>query len=226
MRPLIITRPQPAADISAARARQMGLDARVMPLFAAEPLDWAVPDLSAFDALFISSAQALRLGGAGLGALHGLPTYAVGAATAKAATAAGFAIAGVGDSDGQTLIEQMEAADIRSILWLCGQEHSQITPQQARLTPLPCYHMAVSLPPADWAHIITRPAILTAYSSRAAQRLDQLLPANRAHLILAAISQKVADAAGANWGVIKVAEKPDDASILALAEKLCHKAHE
>ena len=226
MVPLIITRPQPAADISAERARQMGLDVRVMPLFEAQPIAWAAPELAEYDALFLSSAQALRLGGDGLKALQSLPTFTVGAATAQAATAAGFTVQGVGDSDGQTLIGKMERAGIRSILWLCGQEHSQITPQQAQLMPLPCYHMTEITPPSDWAQTIARPAVLTAYSSRAAQRLDQLLPQARNHLILAAISQKVANAAGANWGTIGVAAKPDDASLLALAENMCHKAND
>lgn len=221
--PLIITRPHPFAARSAQRARDMGMDVRLMPLFQAQPLAWSLPDLSAFDALFLSSGQALRLGGPDLKALHGLQTYAVGEATAEAARTHGFTIRGVGDSDGQTLMGEMEAKGIRSILWLCGQEHSVINPALARLHPLPCYQMVPQEAQEDWAKLWAEPAIFTAYSSRAAQRLNQLVPAKRNHLTLIAISQKVADVAGQGWNAIHVAPSPDDAAILAQAAILCHK---
>ena len=50
MRPLLVLRPQPGADATAARAKALGLDAIVTPLFRIEPCAWDMPD-GAFDAL-------------------------------------------------------------------------------------------------------------------------------------------------------------------------------
>ena len=41
--PLIVTRPEPGNAATVERAREMGFDARAMPLFAARALDWAAP---------------------------------------------------------------------------------------------------------------------------------------------------------------------------------------
>ena len=56
-----------------------------MPLFSVESLAWKVPDAASFDALLLTSANAVRQAGAGLTQLRGLPVHAVGAATATAA---------------------------------------------------------------------------------------------------------------------------------------------
>lgn len=223
MRPLIITRPQPAATASFQRAMALGLNPKSAPLFVAEPLAWQAPDVSAFDALFLSSAQSLRLGGPELGRLKSLPAYAVGQATAEAAEAAQFHVAETGDSDGQTLIEVMELAGIRRILWLCGESRSPLTAQLARLEPLSCYRMTELSPPREWPQWTARPAVIMAHSTRAAQRLAALLKQDRQHLDLLAISAKVASAAGSGWNSITIAERPDDAAMLAASSILCHK---
>ena len=58
--PLIVTRADPGGAATVERARALGLDARHLPLFAAHPLEWAVPE-GDFDALLLTSAQAVRL---------------------------------------------------------------------------------------------------------------------------------------------------------------------
>jgi uroporphyrinogen-III synthase len=221
--PLLITRPQPVADQSCQRALAMGLDAHSLPLFAAQPLEWAVPDIGRYDALLVTSAQAMRLGGAGLQRLQSLPVYAVGAASADAARAAGFRVEQVGDSDGQTLLGDMQAAGIRSILWLNGRDHSDLDGGSAQLHRLPCYAVDRVSPPAGWQELSAKAAVLMAHSTRAADYLNHLVPMPRDHLRLIAISAKVAAAAGAGWGHIAIADDPSDAAMLAVATKLCHK---
>ena len=71
--------------------------------------------------------------------------------------------------------------------------------------------------------MIAAPAVLLAHSTRGAARISELVGGSRAHLRLAAISPKVAAAAGAGWAAIGVAERPDDAALLAEAHALCHK---
>ena len=91
MRPVIILRPEPGASETAARARKLGLQPRLCPLFEARPVSWDAPPPERFDALLMTSAQAARLGGSQLVRYQALPAYAVGSATAQAMAEHGFA---------------------------------------------------------------------------------------------------------------------------------------
>ena len=96
MRRVLVLRPEPGATATLRRARERGLEAEAVPLFEVEPVEWSVPDPSDFDALLLTSANAVRHGGPGLQALRELPVHAVGEATARAAREAGFAVATIG----------------------------------------------------------------------------------------------------------------------------------
>ena len=221
--PLIVTRPDPGGKATVERARIMGCDAHSMPLFAARALPWAAPDPAAFDALLITSAQAVRLAGPGLDRLAALPVYAVGAASAAAADAAGLSVALTGKSDAQNLLDAMASRKIQSILWLCGRDRSAFDAGGAMLVPLPCYAVDAVEPPAGWSDLIAAPAVLLVHSARAAVRIAELAGEARGHLALVAISPGVAAAAGDGWAAVAVAKRPDDAAMLAQAHALCHK---
>ena len=109
MRRLVIVRPEPGASATLAKARDLGLDGVAMPLFEIEPVEWQAPEASGFDGLLLTSANALRHGGGQLGALRGLRVYAVGEATAEAARAAGFDIAGTGDAGVERLLGSIDS---------------------------------------------------------------------------------------------------------------------
>lgn len=225
--PLIVTRADPGGAATAARAAAMGLDVRHLPLFAAHALPWTVPDPGDFDALLLTSARAVELAGPGLARLAGLPVHAVGAATAAAAAeAAGLTIEAVGDRDVQSLLDAMTSQGIAQILWLCGQDRSAFDARGAALVPLACYAVDAVPPPPGWAEAIATPAVLLAHSVRGARRLAELIPAGRGRLALAAISAGVAAAAGEGWAAVAVAERPDDAALLAEAHALCHKGRQ
>lgn len=221
MRRIIIVRPEPGASATAARAAALGLDACTVPLFAIESLDWHVPDIAAYDALLLTSANAVRHGGPGLAALAGLPCHAVGAATAAAADAAGLKIAGIGTAGAQPLVEAMTSSGHRAILWLTGEERSEIAGDAARITPLVCYRAAEIAEPSGWTEAIAAPAVLLLHSARAARRAAALVGAARKHLIALAISDAVAAAAGRGWEDCIAAPRPDDDAMLAMAAKLC-----
>ena len=57
---ILVLRPQPGADETAARARALGLELVVAPLFAVAPLAWTPPDPAGFDAVMLTSASAAR----------------------------------------------------------------------------------------------------------------------------------------------------------------------
>jgi len=221
--PLIVTRPEPGNAATVERARVLGLDAGAMPLFAAHPLSWEVPRAADFDALLLTSAQAVRLAGPALANLSSLPVHAVGAATAEAAEAAGLTVVRVGPVDAQSLLDGMTSDNIRRILWLCGRDRSELDPHGAMLEPLPCYAVDLVDPPAEWAAQIAAPAVILAHSARAARRIAALAGPARAHLALVAISPAVAAEAGAGWAELTASAQPNDAAMLALAHALCHK---
>ncbi len=81
---ILVLRPQPGADETAARARDLGLEPVVAPLFTVRPLAWTAPDPAAFDAVMLTSASAARQASEGLAPFKQLPCYAVGEATAAA----------------------------------------------------------------------------------------------------------------------------------------------
>ncbi len=184
--PLLVTRADPGGAATVARAQALGLDARSMPLFAARAIDWTLPDRAGFDALLVTSAQAVRLAGPGL--------------------------------------QGMTSRNYRHILWLCGRDHSVLAARDAALTPLPCYAVDPVEPPADWAALIAAPAVLLAHSGRGADRIAALTEGQRGHLTLVAISPAVAARAGGDWQAIALADRPDDAAMVAQARALCHKS--
>jgi uroporphyrinogen-III synthase len=47
---------------------------------------------------------------------------------------------------------------------------------------------------------------------------------DRSTIIIAAISQAAAEAAGGGWAAVETAARPTDEALLALAERLCNKS--
>lgn len=217
--PLVILRPEPGASDTAARAREAGLDVRSIPLFAAGPINWTVPDPSGFDALLLTSANAPRFAGAGLAQLASLRVWCVGAATAAAATASGLTVRHVGTGGAQALIETAAAAGVRHCVWLAGKERTAIEPPPSlTLSTITVYH-ARALPVS--AAQLSGPAVVLLHSKRAARRLASLAP-DPGSLILVTISEAVAAAAGDGWARVSIAPSPDDGEMVAMAAKLCH----
>jgi uroporphyrinogen-III synthase len=209
---LLILRPQPGAEQSAARARALGLAPIVAPLFETRPLPWAPPAPGGFDSVLLTSANAPRLGGEGLRPFLDLPCYAVGERTAQAAREAGFADVRTGPSDGAALAAIARAEGARSPLHLGGRDHVAI----AGATHVPIYASEpVGALPPDLGE-----AVALLQSARAASRFAALTP-DRAAIIVAAISDEVAKAAGTGWKQVAIAAAPRDEALLELAAKLC-----
>ena len=95
---VLITRPLPAAETTAARVLALGRPTVLAPLLAIRVLAADLPEAPA--AIAVTSGHALG----GLPArLHGVPLFAVGAATAARARAAGFALVASADGDAAAL---------------------------------------------------------------------------------------------------------------------------
>lgn len=91
-----ITRAEPGASQTARRLSALGHASLLAPLLTVAALPLPEPDLSGVGALAFTSANGVRAFAA-LTQRRDLPVYAVGGATASAAAAHGFSLAGQGD---------------------------------------------------------------------------------------------------------------------------------
>jgi uroporphyrinogen-III synthase len=212
MRPLVILRPEPGASRTAARAQDLGLDARRIPLFVIVPLEWRAPDPAGFDAIVLTSANAVRHAGEELAKLRPLPVHAVGEATAALARAAGFQVASVGEGGSR----QMPLPAGQRLLRLAGRAHIDI----GVATTIAVYEARAVGEPAGISEL--GDCVATVHSPRAGRRLAELV-AHRSTIAIAAISEAAARACGLGWEEVAVAEAPNDPALLALAARLCNK---
>jgi len=212
-RTAIVLRPSPGDAQTMARLAAHDISARALPLFAVHPVEWSPPE-GPFDALLITSANAIRHAGA----IPALPVVAVGEGSAAAARAAGFTVAITGASDGAAVAEQARAAGFTRLLHLAGRDRIALP----GVTAVTVYRSeARDLPPG--ALEIARGQVVLLHSPRAARLFAALIDRDRvprATIRIAALSEAVAQAAGAGWEKISIAERPDDARIVSLAAKL------
>jgi uroporphyrinogen-III synthase len=222
MRRLVILRPEPGASASVERARGMGLDAVAVPLFEVEPVAWDAPETRSFDALLLTSANAVRCAGQALQQLRGLKVHAIGRATADAAREAGFDIATIGTADADRLLGSIEPG--QRLLHLTEEHRAGADDAGHEITRIVVYRSRAVEQPDGLEQ--AQGAVVALHSPRAGARFAELADAtelDRASIKLVAISEAAAEAAGNGWEAVEVAERPDDSTLLALAGKLCDK---
>jgi len=224
---VLILRPQPGADESAARARALGLDPVVAPLFTVRPLAWEAPNPADFDAVMMTSANAARFGGDALTPFTDLPCYPVGEATAAMACKTGFRDIRTGPGDGAALIGMMAAAGVGTVFHPCGVDRQELDPAGLRILETPVYaaEPIARLSPRAKSSL-DKGALVLLHSPRAASLFSQLRGTERARIRLAAISAAAAAEAGNGWRSISIAALPRDQALLELAAKLCQTAPE
>ena len=214
---VVVLRPEPGATATARHARQLGLEPIVIPLFAIEPVAWEAPDPSGFDALLMTSANAVRTAGEPLTVLGELPVHAVGEATAEAAREAGFAVASVGDAGIDALLDSLPPG--LKLLHLCGADRREPQASRQGITPIVVYR-AKAIGAPDLSAI--EGAVVLLHSPRAGRHLAELV-SERGNIAVIGISAAAAEAAGAGWKQVESADAPNDEALLALAARLCNK---
>jgi uroporphyrinogen-III synthase len=219
MRQVLVLRPEPGASRTVERARNLGLDALAVPLFEIEAMSWEVPDPALFDAILLTSANSVRTAGVGLRRLRGLPVYAVGEATAKAAREAGFDIAATGEVGVDRLLGSIDSE--LDLVHLCGEDRREPNEAPQAITPIAVYRAK----PIDSPDLSSaKDAIALVHSPRSAGRLAELV-SKRESIAIAAISRATARAAGRGWERVEYCAQPNDDALLALAARLCDKPH-
>lgn len=217
-RRVAVLRPEPGNRATVAALARAGLEAIVLPLFEIVPVAWAPPDPAAHDGLLLTSANAARCAGAGLAALAGLPVFAVGEATARAAREAGLAVAATGNDDMTAIVEIAATRGHHRLLHLAGRDR---TTAPVGVTAVVTVYEAreIEIVPADLQPVAGQIALL--HSPRAARRFAALAETiDRSTVRLATLSAAVADAAGAGWAEIAVADSRADTALVALACRL------
>ena len=209
---ILVTRPQPGGDATALRLRRAGHDVVLAPLLATAAVPWQRPEVRP-QAVMLTSAAAVRLAG-DVGALWGLPCFAVGRATAAAARAAGWTDVRTGAGHVQAVIDHVAAEGIADILHLAGEDRTAIIVPDAVTVSTRIVYRAVlqplaALPAVDWVLL---------YSPRTASHFaaecDRIGEA-RAGIAIAAISPAALAAAGPGWRHALTASVPDEDALLA-----------
>lgn len=223
--PLVIVRPEPGCSSSLAIARGMpGMEAHGFPLFEVSARSWEAVSPERFDALLIGSAMAFRFGGRGLAALKGLPVYAVGETTAAAAREAGFTVVASGAGSMQAMLGELDPAHKR-LLRLAGEDRVPLTlPKGVTMEERVVYASIAQEMPAELIALLRSPAIVALHSAEAAHHLSAQCVRHgirRAPLRIAALSSRVATAAGDGWGEVASVPYPEDKALLALARQMC-----
>lgn len=223
---VLVTRPEPGASATARRLAALGHDVMTAPLFTVHAVEWTPPS-EPFDALMLTSANALRHAGPLPGQWRALLCYAVGKATAQAARDYGFGHVIAGSGDAEALARQMADDGVASALHLAGREHRSPPHDRPPIVTRIVY-AADAVERLDEAAAACLAAgtidYVLLYSARAARHFRSLVTRygwDRSRLGVGVLSQQVADAVGDGWGGILVAPAPAEDQLFAACGLLC-----
>ncbi|MHC2434185.1 uroporphyrinogen-III synthase [Bradyrhizobium sp. USDA 4451] len=231
---ILVTRPHPDSDATLAALRQRGFEAVAAPVLRFEPLPFH-DDEADYDAVVLTSANALRALDLAASRLLRLPLFAVGAHTADAARSTGFAKVIVAKGEAASLrdlvLARVKAGELAAsavLLYLAGADLSRdlagelseqglsiVTHTTYRMAPVAAFPREVS--DAFMANRIT--AVLH-YSRRSAQAFLDAVRADGIEISALALPQCCISAAVASVlhdaGATKVvvAARPDEAALL------------
>jgi uroporphyrinogen-III synthase len=183
-------------------------------------MDWQPPATEP-QALLLTSAAAARLAGPVPAAWRLLPLFAVGAATATAARAAGFGDVRDGGGTAQAALAAVAAAGFAAVLHLAGEDRTPVTlPAGLHVETRIVYRARLqALAGAAEAGAADQDWVLL-YSARTARHFAaewDRLGRDRAVVALAVISAAVAAVAGPGWQQLAIAETPDESALFAAA---------
>lgn len=222
--PLLILRPEVSAGRTAENARLRGFLPVLDPLFVIEPIEWDAPAASEFDALMLTSANAIRFTGPALAAYASLPVLAVGEKTADAARAAGLRVELTGSGGALELLSALPPGQYADILHLTGKDPIAIDVKDRSIHRRTVYN-ARALPLGKAAKkALSEGCIAMVHSPRAAQTLEQEMTRwglDPGQALIVALSDNIANALEKRWKAIHVAVEPTDDALLSLAVSLC-----
>lgn len=216
---VLIIRPQPGADATAQRFNAAGHVPTIMPLFEIQPVATTAISASGYDAILLTSGNAVRAAESFLKANAHVPIYAVGSATARAAEKSAITAFRIGTAGIDALVDVAVHEGHKRLLWLAGEDHSplQLTPGVTVDTHI-VYKSVARQAPDDFKQAVANNDIVILHSSRAAQHFAACCDhANivRHEVALATFSDAIARNTGEGWSICIIAPLPNDAALLA-----------
>ncbi len=228
---LLVTRPEPDNERTAAELRARGHEVMVAPMLRVEPVIDADLGAGPWAAVLITSANGARAIAAHKrrGELTALPVLAVGQASATAARAAGFSDVTSADGDGGDLA-RLAAVRVSGaampLLYLAGEERARDLGAELAASGLKVATVAVyrtvkvaALP--DDVRAALAAGVVEGVLHFSRRSVESYLDCARdgpalqpIHYCLSARAAEPLQAAGASQ--IRVAAKPDEAGMLAL----------
>jgi uroporphyrinogen-III synthase len=229
---LLVTRPQPDADRTAATLRARGHAVTLAPVLAFTALDVAIGE-GPWAGLLLTSANAVRAVRAhpAFAGLRALPAIGVGDRTAAAAREAGFADIASAAGDARDLVAMASsrfAGQRETLLYLCGEHQAAdvggaLAEAGIAVAPVPVYRMVAAehFPaPAVEALRAGRIEAVLHYSRRSAAaylacaqhdgiQTPALAPVHYA--LSAAVAAPLVDAGARD---VRIADRPDEAALL------------
>ena len=227
-----ITRAQPGAARTATRLTALGFEPVVASLLTIRPLPDALsaaPDLATIAALAFTSPNGVEAFAALVPPplLRDRPVFAVGDATAQAASAAGFPDACSASGDIHALARLIAASPIDGLILAPGAREpagdlAALLPDR-NIQRLPVYaaEETDAAPPADFDAVLV-------HSPRAARALAAVMAAimtpdaARNRLAVCISAAAVAPLAALGFAEIRTADAPDEASMLTALGKSVH----
>jgi uroporphyrinogen-III synthase len=228
---LLVTRPEPDGERTAAELRAAGHEVLLAPLLRIEPIVGADLGAGPWTAVLLTSANGARAlaGHPRRTELTGLPVLAVGRSSADAARAAGFGNVESADGDGRDLARRAAtrfAGSDKPVLYLAGEDRArdlagEVGGLTVRTVTVYRAAKAKSLPPEvraafeagriDGVLHFSRRSVEN-YLECARPMLEQALAP--VHYCLSARAAEPLKAAGA--AQIAIAPRPDEQALLAL----------
>lgn len=241
MKKLILLRPNAGADQSAAIARGHGFDPIIAPASEIHPLPWDMPPAHDFDAIMITSANALRMANKSqttdaLRQYSHLPLFAVGKATAQLARDMGFTIAAIGKGGAKALWPLINEYGAKNIVRLVGRDYVPLDDKHVNFTTITVYE-ARALPMHPTLEKLLRqnvgPHIIAFHSARAVQIFDNYIKElaqqgftfDKSAHFAAALAPTIGDAInqseGKQWQAVIISSSASDSVMIAeIAETL------
>ncbi|KAB2698418.1 uroporphyrinogen-III synthase [Brucella haematophila] len=232
-RRVLLTRPEPAALLTAAKLTDAGFEPVLLPLSRTVSMAFSLPD-TRFDALTVTSANAFRHAGHAL-PQRDMPLFAVGEGTARGAREAGFTDVVDGGGDAVRLAETMRKVLPQGarILYLAGRVRQPIFEERVSASGLDMTVCDVyDIETIDYSRdelqrrLGTQPlAAVMLYSGVAAEEftaaMGRIAPPFTEKTRFLCISARVAAKLPAEWQAnALIAEQPDEKGLFRLFSKL------
>lgn len=218
---LLVTRPEPGASATAARLAAMGHEPVVLPCLSIRASTPRLPTRPA--ALVITSGQAIPALPA---ALHHLPAFCVGDATAAKMREAGFTRVESARGTADDLARLVTTRRVPGLhLLAVGERHGLALAQKLRAAGIPVLRRKVYTVsprrhlPAEVAAALAAGEIAGAlfYSAETARAFARLRPPGTGGMSAYALSETVAAALqDLPWAQIRAAVTPTEADLMAL----------